>query len=96
MDIGSRLDGLRTLLGVNSATPAATQSKTIPEKAGSGFESDQATVSAAASEVSQSSSEDGVRTGKVAQIQGALAAGTYSVPASAVASKLVDFMLGGH
>jgi anti-sigma28 factor (negative regulator of flagellin synthesis) len=37
-----------------------------------------------------------VRTDKVAGIQAALAAGTYGVPASAVASKMVDAMLGGE
>jgi anti-sigma28 factor (negative regulator of flagellin synthesis) len=31
---------------------------------------------------------------KVAGVQAAIAAGTYHVPASAVASKVVDFMLG--
>jgi anti-sigma28 factor (negative regulator of flagellin synthesis) len=33
---------------------------------------------------------------KVASIQAALAAGTYSAPASAVASKLVTSMLSGE
>jgi anti-sigma28 factor (negative regulator of flagellin synthesis) len=37
-----------------------------------------------------------VRTDKVAAVQAALAAGTYDVPASAVASKVVDSMLGGE
>jgi anti-sigma28 factor (negative regulator of flagellin synthesis) len=37
-----------------------------------------------------------VRTDKVAGIQAALAAGSYNVPASAVASKMVDSMLGGN
>jgi flagellar biosynthesis anti-sigma factor FlgM len=96
MDIRSSLEGLRTLLGVDSATPAATQSKGATGKAGSNFENDMATLSAAASQVSQSSTGDSVRMDKVAQIQAVLAAGTYSVPASAVASKLVDSMLGGH
>jgi anti-sigma28 factor (negative regulator of flagellin synthesis) len=32
---------------------------------------------------------------KVSSIQAALGAGTYNVPASAVASKLVDAMLAG-
>jgi anti-sigma28 factor (negative regulator of flagellin synthesis) len=39
--------------------------------------------------------EDGVRTDKVAGVQAAIAAGTYNVPTSAVASKMVDAMLGG-
>jgi anti-sigma28 factor (negative regulator of flagellin synthesis) len=34
-----------------------------------------------------------VRTDKVASVQAALAAGTYDVPALAVASKIVDAML---
>jgi negative regulator of flagellin synthesis FlgM len=56
--------------------------------------SDRATLSSAGSEVSQAAGTDGVRTGKVASIQAALAAGTYDVPASAVASRVVDSMLG--
>jgi anti-sigma28 factor (negative regulator of flagellin synthesis) len=35
-----------------------------------------------------------VRTEKVTAVQAALAAGNYNVPASAVASKVVDAMLG--
>ena len=37
--------------------------------------------------------DGGVRTDKVAEIQAALQAGTYDVPASAVAAKMVDAML---
>jgi len=37
-----------------------------------------------------------VRTDKVAGIQSALAAGTYNVSASAVATKVVNSMLGGE
>jgi anti-sigma28 factor (negative regulator of flagellin synthesis) len=33
---------------------------------------------------------------KVASVHAALAAGTYNVPASAVAGKVVDAMLGGE
>ena len=43
--------------------------------------------------VSQSASDEDVRTEKVAEIQAALAAGTYNVAASALASKLADSML---
>ncbi len=96
MDIRSSLDGLKTLLGVN---PTATT--TVPKPRGgqaqetNSLTSDRATLSSAGSEVSQAASEGGVRTEKVAQIQAALQAGTYSVPSSAVAAKMVDAMLGG-
>ena len=59
------------------------------------LDSDRATLSSAGSEVAQTSSGDDVRMDKVAAVQAALAAGTYSVPASALASKLVDAMLSG-
>jgi negative regulator of flagellin synthesis FlgM len=95
MDIRNSLDGLRTLLGVNPAAPSAPQSKSTGATVGtSGFDSDRATLSNAGNEVSQAASGEDVRTEKVAAVQAALAAGTYDVPASAVASKLVDAMLG--
>jgi flagellar biosynthesis anti-sigma factor FlgM len=98
MDINSSFDGLRSLLGVNSAAPAATPAKTqngngAAQPAGSALGGDLATVSSAASGVSEAAGGDGVRWDKVAQIQAALASGTYSVPASAVASRVVDTML---
>jgi negative regulator of flagellin synthesis FlgM len=95
MDIRSSMDGLRSLLGVNTTAPAATQSKGGTATAGSSFDSDQATFSSAANEVWQSASGDDVRTDKVAAVQAALAAGTYNVSAAAVASKVVDSMLAG-
>ncbi len=95
MDIRNSLDGLKSLLGVASPAPAAPQ----PAKSGGAtgvniFGSDQATFSSAANEVALTANGDGVRLDKVASIQAALAAGTYHVPASAVASKVVDAMLG--
>jgi flagellar biosynthesis anti-sigma factor FlgM len=93
MDIRNSLDGLRSLLGVNPMPAQAPQAKGSAAAAGSAFDTDRATVSNAASEVSQAMSDEGVRPEKVAAIQSALAAGTYDVPASAVASKLVDAML---
>jgi negative regulator of flagellin synthesis FlgM len=95
MDIRNSLDGLRTLLGVNPAAPSAPQSKSAGATTGTnGFDSDRATLSSAGNEVSQAVSGEDVRTDKVAAVQAALAAGTYDVPASAVASKMVDAMLG--
>ncbi|HEY1803001.1 MAG TPA: flagellar biosynthesis anti-sigma factor FlgM [Terracidiphilus sp.] len=95
MDIRNSLDGLRSLLGVNPTQTPAPQPRSSSAPSGGAFDTDRATLSNAASEVSQSLSDEGVRPEKVAAIQSALAAGTYDVPASAVASKMVDAMLGG-
>jgi negative regulator of flagellin synthesis FlgM len=95
MEIQSSLDGLKSLLGVNNTTaPAASETKSNATAGGSALGSDRATLSSAASEVAQSAGDDGVRMDKVASVQSALAAGTYNVPASAVAAKMVDSMLG--
>ena len=95
MDIRTGFDGLRSLLGVSQPTATSAQ----PAKSGAAKEnnpvsSDVATLSSAGSEVAQSAADDGVRMDKVSSIQAALAAGTYNVPASAVASRMVDAMLG--
>jgi negative regulator of flagellin synthesis FlgM len=96
MDIRSSLDGLKSLLGVPPATTSASQSKSTNPSGPSALSSDRATLSSAGSEVAQSANDSDVRLDKVASIQAALAAGTYNVPASAVASKMVDAMLGSH
>ena len=93
MDIRNSLDGLRSLLGVNPAAPSAPQGKSSTTAAPSSFDSDRATFSSAGSEVSQAALGEGVRADKVAAVQAALAAGTYNVPASAVASRMIDSML---
>jgi negative regulator of flagellin synthesis FlgM len=95
MDIRSSLEGLKSLFGTPEAAPATTaQPKSGSTAGGSALSSDQATFSSAGSEVSQTAGGTEVRMDKVASIQAALAAGTYNVPASAVASKVVDSMLG--
>lgn len=98
MDIRNSVEGLKTLLGV----PSTAQAQTQPVKGGASagarptpLAGDHATLSSAGTEVSQTASESGVRTEKVASVQAALAAGTYSVPATAVAGKVIDAMLGG-
>jgi negative regulator of flagellin synthesis FlgM len=95
MDIRSSLAGLKSLLGVSQpAASSAQQVKQAQTAAAGSFSADHATLSSAGSQASQSLNEDGVRMDKVASVQAALAAGTYNVPASTVASKLVDSMLG--
>lgn len=97
MDIRNSTEGLKTLLGVPSAAPAKTQPGRNGSTAGTNaLTGDTATLSSAGTEVSQTASATGVRADKVANIQRALAAGTYNVPASAVAAKVVDAMLGGR
>lgn len=96
MDISNSLDGLKSLLGVNQPAQAAPQAKSNIAAGASALGSDRATLSSAGSEVSLTVAEPGVRTDKVAEVQAALSAGTYNVSASAVASRVVDAMLGGE
>ena len=93
MDIRSGLDGLRSLLGVTQQEPAASAGRPNAHTGAVAPGSDSATLSSAGSEVSQSALADGVRMEKVAAVEEALKAGTYDVPALAVASKMVDAML---
>jgi negative regulator of flagellin synthesis FlgM len=95
MDIRNSLDGLKSLLGVSQPAQPATGARGSATTAPSALGSDSATLSSAGNEVQLTSGEDGVRMDKVAGVQAALAAGTYAVPPSAVATKMVDAMLGG-
>ena len=98
MDIRNSLEGLKSLLGVPTTAPAQTQPvKQGPSAAASAAPLAQRPrhVEQRGNEVSQTAGESGVRTDKVAAVQAALAAGTYNVPAAAVAGKVVDAMLGG-
>jgi len=96
MDIRNSLDGLKSLLGVTPPATSAPHSAGATTTTGaSGLGSDSATFSSAGSEVSLTAADSGVRSDKVASVQAALASGTYNVPPSAVASKMVDAMLSG-
>ncbi len=93
MDIRSSLDGLKSIFGATPAAPTAPQAKSSQKANSTTFGSDQATLSSAASEMSLTAADSDVRLDKVASIQAQLAAGTYNVPASAVAGKMIESML---
>jgi len=97
MEIRNNAEALKAFLGVSSTDSAQAQQIRHIENniAHAGFAGDQATLSHAGTEVSQSASLEGIRADKVAAIQQALAAGTYTVPTSAVADKVIDSMLAG-
>jgi negative regulator of flagellin synthesis FlgM len=97
MEMRSGLEGLKTLLGIlsTSAAQPRQQVKSGPPPSAGALAGDQATLSNAGSEVSQAAGDSGVRMEKVAAVQAALAAGTYNVPATDVAGKLIEAMLGG-
>jgi flagellar biosynthesis anti-sigma factor FlgM len=58
-----------------------------------GPQADQATLSSTASAVAQALSAGDARSGKVADLQQTIMAGTYSVPATDVAAKVLSAML---
>ena len=89
MEIRNNAEDLKAFLGVSSS--ASTQ---VPQIRGdenaaaqAAFAGDQATLSHAGTEVSQSAAQEGVRSDRVSAIQQALVGGTYNVQASAVAGK---------
>jgi flagellar biosynthesis anti-sigma factor FlgM len=96
MEIRNSAEALKAFLGVT--TSASTHGQQVRNSDNvamqTAFAGDQATLSHAGTEVSQGAAQGDIRAGKIAAIQQALAAGTYSVAASAVASKVMDAMLG--
>ena len=94
MNISNNIENLPQIFDpqtVTSATPAKTTAQNVTQNEAQ--RTDQAQVSTAASQVAQSAASSDLRLDKVASIQSALQAGTYSVPASAVAQKVVDSLL---
>jgi negative regulator of flagellin synthesis FlgM len=84
-----------------AATSGAGQAGNLRQSSGNDVtsvaastQSDVAKVSVSAGLLAQDVGGTDVRAGRVAELQQAIAAGTYSVPASAVADKLIESMLG--
>lgn len=95
MDIRSGLDGLKALLGAaTAAAPGSSQSRAARQPESSPVNSDSATVSSAGTEMAHATVESVIRADKVAEVKAALEAGTYQVPSSAIATKVIDSMLG--
>lgn len=94
MNVKNDIQSLQQIFESQQVTGAAgAKSKSAAEPAEAAG-ADQATLSAAASLAAHASSVSDVRTEKVAEVQQALAAGTYNVPSSAVAGKMIDHMMG--
>ena len=96
MDIRSSLEGLRSIFGAGQAalgagqpSPASPQSKVGGAGSSAAF-NDRATLSSAASQVSQSASEPDVRLDKVAGIQAQLAGDQQVAEQAFAAAKLRD------
>lgn len=92
-----KLSGLFPSVGTTTPTTANNE-KVRPEgmSAGQGLTTDTTELSSAASQVlhsiRNSSADSDVRTDKVAAVAAAIQNGTYSVPADAVAKKVIDSM----
>lgn len=93
MNVNNNLQGLQQLFSSQEVTPAAN-GRSANAAGAMQAEGDKATLSSAASLAAQSASDPDVRMEKVAQVQQALASRTYNVPASEVAGKMIDQMLG--
>lgn len=95
MNVSNNLQGMQQLF--SSQEVARTASQTNPSATSAAQPeagSDHATLSAAASFAAAAAPDSDVRMDKVTAIQQALASGTYNVPASEVAGKMIDQMLG--
>jgi len=95
MEIRNNAEALKAFLGVSSSQSAKSPAVSNPDKQGlhAAFNGDQATLSGLGAAMQRAAALDGVRSDRVAAVQGALAAGTYNVGASQVADKLIEAML---
>lgn len=95
--VGQPIDATEVASSAGTNRAAKTEQGAGPTPALSGSSSaagvDQASLSSTAALVAQALSESDVRTDKVASLQQSIAAGTYNVPASAVADKLMSALL---
>lgn len=92
MNVQNDLQGLQQLYSSPEVRQGTGKAGASPGE-GVGAGSDRANLSTAASAASAATEDSDVRMEKVAAIQQALLNGTYQVPASEVANKMIDHML---
>ena len=93
MQIRNNLNSLNSLQELTKVAPTVTQAQSGAAAAKKESPSDRATLSSAANVIAQAAANGDVRTEKTAEIQAALAAGSYHVEPAVVAVKVVDSML---
>jgi negative regulator of flagellin synthesis FlgM len=94
MNVNNDIQGLQQLFPTQEITKTGAAA---PQRSGGSTVSgsaDQATLSPAASMAAEAAQDSGVRMDKVTAVQQALADGSYSIPSSAVAGRMIDHMLG--
>jgi flagellar biosynthesis anti-sigma factor FlgM len=91
--IDTSFNGLNSVFGVPQTAPVSGSRKSTAAGNVSSFLDDEATLSSMGSAFSMAATGSAVRSGKVASIREAISRG-YQVPSSAVANKMVDFMMG--
>ena len=95
MNVNNNLQTLQQLFSSQEVARSSDSSKTsgageTQQQGGA----DRTTLSTAGGLAAAAASDSDVRMEKVSVIQQALAAGTYNIPASEVAGKMIDHMLG--
>jgi len=95
MEIRNNADALKAFLGVSSSESLQSRAPrdAAADKGRPLLTGDEATLSGVGAAMQSAAEEDGVRFDKVAAVQKALAAGTYSVPPSKVADKVIESLL---
>jgi negative regulator of flagellin synthesis FlgM len=94
MNVNNDIQGLQQLFPAQEVTKAETAGPQNSRGSAVSGSADEATLSPAASMAAEAAQDSGVRMDKVTAVQQALADGSYSVPSSAVAGKMIDHMLG--
>lgn len=96
MEIRNNSEALNAFLGVSPSESLKSKVVRSPEGEDAGvlIAGDRATLSGVGTAVQNAAIQDTDRLEKVAAVQQALAAGTYTVAASKVADKLIEAMLG--